>query len=291
MMNEESTRAVPIQSVDGSARPFVPWLFATGIVALFFPVYYEAAVLWLSDDNYAHGIFILPISIALLWMQRDAIRQARQQPVAWGLLPLSLGLLLETAGYLLRIKSIAALALIPVVAGAILVLHGREFWRIARFSTYFLFFAVPVPGIILSIPSAWIQRASSDGAALLMKALGYPLVQTGNLIDIPGMTLEVADVCSGFKKLTACIAFSLLYGYVYPLSGGKRWLLFLASIPIALIANVIRVSALIAVASAGGKHALHSAHDWAEIFVLIVAFCLFILFGRMLGCKNPRFSL
>jgi exosortase len=272
-----------------TSRSTVPWLLVAAIIALFVPVYYEAATLWLSDDAYSHCIFILPISLGLLWMQREAIRQAPLQPTAWGLLPLTLGLLLETVGYLFRIKSVAALALVPVVTGAILLLHGRALWKIARFSVYFLLCAVPLPGVLLSAPSAWIQRASSTGAATLMSALGYPLTQTGNIIEIPGLTLEVADVCSGFKKLTACVAFALLYGYFFPLSRTKRVLLVLASIPIALLANIIRVSGLVAVATAGGKPAVNIAHDWAEIFVLVVAFGLFVLLGKILGCKTPRF--
>jgi exosortase len=122
-----------------------------------------------------------------------------------------------------------------------------------------------------------------------MSALGFTVLQNGNLIEIPGMTLEVAEVCSGFRKLIALGAFSLLYGYLFDIAPWKRAVLFLAAFPIALMANVIRISALIAVSSMWGEKALHIAHDWAEVFVLVIAFALYLLLGKGIGCKNLRF--
>jgi exosortase len=270
-------------------RPVLLTVFA--LLALFAPVLWEAGEMWWKYEDYAHGFFIVPLSLALVWLQRGEIQKARPAPSVWGVVPLALGLALETLGYLLRVKFVATIALIPVLYGVVLLLHGKDLWRIVRFSVFFLFFAAPIPGALLAAPSNWVQSASSTGASILMKAIGYPIIQTGNLIEIPGMTLEVADVCSGFKKLTAFLAFSLLYGYFFSIGWGKRLALFVAAVPIALAANIIRVSGLIMVAHAGGQRALNTAHDWAEIFVLIVAFFIFVFFGKLIGCKTPRFSL
>jgi len=176
-----------------------------------------------------------------------------------------------------------------VLWGGILLLHGTELWRKLRFVVFFLIFAAPMPDLITRPLSAQIQNASTVISAEAMSFLGYPLIRTGNRIDTPQVSVEVAEVCSGFKKLTALVAFSFLYGFMFDIGIGKRALLVLSAYPIALITNSIRICALIAIGSAGGESALHAAHDWAEMGVLVVAFVLFTLWGRLLGCKTLKY--
>lgn len=265
--------------------PFGLYLYIVALVALYAQILWETGQAWLTNENYSHGIFIFPISIWLLWIQRKQLREMVSEPTIWGLFPLSMGLLLEIVGYLLNVKFLAMISLIPVLAGSILIFYGKEVWKRARFATCFLFFAAPVPGFLLLPLTVWIQSVSSTGARLCMQSLGYPVLQTGNVLQIPGMSVEVAEACSGFKKVIALFAFALVYGYLYRLSPFKRFLLVVAAIPIALLANIIRISGLIAAGSAGGIKALHSAHDMAEMLVLVIAFILFVWLGRILGCK------
>ncbi|HZT44231.1 MAG TPA: exosortase/archaeosortase family protein [Chthonomonadaceae bacterium] len=268
--------------------PRTTQLFALALLLLYIPVVRDTARAWFTDENYAHGVFIFPITAFLIWTQRQAIRRAVPQPTMWGLALLAGGLLLEIAGYLVPIEFLAMVSLIPVLAGSILLLHGKALWKVVRFPVYFLFFAAPLPGFFLGKISVWIQGLSATGSAQSMKLLGYTIVQTGNLIDIPGMRLGVEEACSGFKKLLALLAFALLYGYLNRLSPGKRMLLVLVAIPIAIVANILRIMALIAVSSAGGLTAFHAVHDWAEVFVLIIAFGMFMLFGKLIGCKTEE---
>jgi exosortase len=279
----------------GRSAPSTPssWIvlgFGVLLAALYAPVIWEGAHLWFSDENYAHGVFIIPVSLGLVWLQRDAIRRVALRPDLWGLAPLALGLIAECIGYLLGSKGLAMLSLVPTLAGVVLLLHGRELWKIVAFPVCFLVFTARLPGGLTDPISQWIQAVSTTGAVSLMNLLGYPLIQQGNLIELPGITLEVAAVCSGFKKLVALVAFSLLYGYLFRISRGKRLLLVAVAIPIAVLANIIRIGGLIAVTSAGGLTALHTAHDGAELVVLVVAYFLFVSFGKLIGCETSRFS-
>lgn len=276
----------------------VPWpvtvyLYLLGLAVLYTPPIVDAVQQWLRDEYQAHGIFILPISLGILWLQREKIRNLAVRPVAWGLIPLALGLLLRVGSWLLRVDTqfINMWSLVLVLAGSILILHGRELWRIAAFPVLFLLTAGGIPDKITLPLSALLQRVSSIGAAFVMKTLGLPIIQAGNVIEVPGCQLEVAEACSGIKKMVALIACSLLYGYLFQLSWWRRILLVALTIPIAVFANTVRVSGLIGVSYLGGVHALHIAHDWAEILVLVVAFFLFVGAGKLLGCKTLRFSL
>jgi exosortase len=272
------------------AWPRSAWLFWIAVALLYAPVIVETAKLWMTDDNYSHGAFIFPISAFVLYLQRKQIRETPLKPVAWGLLPLALGLLLQSGSYLMHIRYVSMWSIVLTLAGGILIFYGKEIWKIARFAVFFLLFAAPIPYRIIDPPSKWIRSASTTGAAITMKGLGYALIQKGNKIEVPGYALEVADVCSGFKKTVALLAFSLLYGYMFQIGIGKRALLVLAAVPIGIAANILRVSGLIAVTMAGGLPALHVAHDWGELTALGIAFLMFIGVGKLIGCRTLRFA-
>ena len=273
-----------------SPRLWLALVLALLLAAIYVPVIREGAVLWLTNDNYAHGVFIFPISIALIWLQRRRILEAKQAPTAWGLLVLTAGLLMELLGHILGSNGLAMASLVPTLAGAVLILHGREGWRLTSFPICFLVFTARMPASLFDPMSHAIQRASSIGAAAVMICLGYPIMRSGNVIQIPGMTLEVADACSGFKKLIALVAFALLYGYLFRADLWKRVVLVISAVPIAAVANIVRVSLLIGVAAAWGDRGFRLVHDSAELLVLVISFFLFVGLGKRLGCDTTRFS-
>ena len=266
--------------------PGTMWLFLAGVALVYAPIILNAAGQWISNDNYAHGFFIFPVSIFLLWMRKDQIQAAERRPEMWGLLLIPIGLVGAMASYLLQIKYIGMWSLIPTLAGGILALHGRRLWKTAQFSVWFLLFAAPIPNSFLGPLTGAIQNLSTTGAAAIMGTLGYPVLQHANVLQVPGATLEVATACSGFHKLISLLAFAAIYGHLFLDSFGKRSLLMLMAIPIALLVNVLRICSLVAAAIYGGLPALHATHDPAEIVAIGVSFVLFVLVGKKIGCKT-----
>lgn len=270
---------------------WLPWVFGVGVLALYAPTLAEAAHQWMINDNYAHGIFIFPLCAFILWLRRDDLKHVRPNPSAWGLLPLSVGLGLECLSYMLQIKYIGMWTLAITLTGGVLLLYGPAMLPYVRFVLLFSLLAAPLPHFLLNSITTWIQNASTQGAAGLMTLLGYPLIRNGNVIQVPGATLEVAAACSGFHKLLSLTAFTLLYSYLFTTNQGKRLILLAIVLPLALLVNILRISGLIAVAASGGLTALHRAHDPAEYCAIALAFGILLLVGRSLGCRNIRFSL
>jgi EpsI family protein len=276
----------PRPSLSITVWPWSMWLFLAGVALVYAPIIVGAAGQWISNDNYAHGFFIFPVSIFLLWMRKDQIQAAERKPEAWGLLLILIGLLGAIGGYLMQIKYIGMWSLIPTLAGGILALHGRQLWKIVQFSVWFLLFAAPIPNSFLGPLTGQIQGLSTTGAAMIMGTLGYPVIQQANVLQVPGASLEVATACSGFHKLISLLAFAAIYGHLFLDSSGKRSLLILMAIPIALLVNVLRICGLVAAAIYGGLPLLHATHDPAEIVAIGVSFVLFVLVGTKLGCKT-----
>ena len=274
--------------------PGAMWLFLAGVTLVYAPIILNAAGQWISNDNYAHGFFIFPVSIFLLWMRKDRIQAAERKPESWGLLLVLIGLTGAMGGYLLQIKYIGMWSLIPTLAGGILALHGRQLWKIVQFSVWFLLFADPIPNSFLGPLTGEIQGLSTTGAAAIMATLGYPVLQHANVLQVPGASLEVATACSGFHKLISLLAFAAIYGHLFLDSFGKRSLLVLMAIPIALLVNVLRICSLVAATIYGGLPVLHALHDPAEIVAIGLSFVLFVLAGKKLECKtivsSPRLA-
>jgi exosortase len=271
------------------AWPRSGWLFAILLLALYWPALMWTGRLWLTRDAYSHCVYILPISLFVVWLRRKEIREALVQPSAWGFIPLALGLTIYSAAYLLRLEMFLMWTLIPVLAGGILVLHGPGLWRITRFAVLFLVFAAPIPYPVEDQLNEWLKSITSFCTAGLVSAMGFTLDRQGNLLEVPGALLEVADGCSGYKKFIAMVAFASLYSYLFAISNRKRAALLLLSMPIAIVANVIRVVGLTLAVMIGGVPLFEQVHDWAERSVLVIAFVLFILVGKAIGCKRLRF--
>lgn len=262
-------------------------VFGAAVLVLYWHTLVDAVHIWLTAENYAHGVFIIPICLGLLYLNRERIRRADVHPSAWGLAFLVPGLAVMCIAHYLRASIIPMWTLVPVLLGGVLLLHGTRLFRVTAFPIGYLVFGAQIPFGILYMLNMWIKSASTSGAAAIMRGLGYSIIQSGNLIEIPGFSLEVADVCSGYKKLTALVAFAFLYAYIFRASWWRTVLLIASAIPIAVFTNAIRVAGLVAVTSAWGQRGLNIAHNSAEMVVLVVAFILFVQFGKLIGCKTP----
>lgn len=271
--------------------PLAARALALLLLLLYIPVIREVAQQsWLHDDTYTHGLLVLPTALALVWHQRERLHAAVYAPQERGLWLLLAGLLMLAFAWLLHIKLLMIVSLVPVLSGCTLALHGRALERETRFAVLFLLFAAPIPLSLLNIVGAQVQRGSTLGAVQLMGFLGYTLHRSGNVIDVPGMRLEVAQACSGFNKLFALTAFAVLYGHIYGLPLVRRGVLILSTLPIALLANVLRIAALGIIATSFGPRMEAMAHDPAELSVILLSCLLFIVLGHLLGCRENRFA-
>ncbi len=261
-------------------------LLAAALAIIYVPLLGEAVRIWESDDAETYGFFILPIVAFLIWLQRDHLRGLPLRPSRAGVVLLAAGLLVETAAYLLRLKWIPLLSLVPVLAGAILAVAGADWWRLLRFPILFLAFAAPIPTAVTLPVSTAVQEISTKGVVAGLDWAGVPAVQNGFQIDTPTASVEVAKECSGFKKLTSFLVFATLLGYLGRLTWPKRLALVASAVLVAIVVNVARIAALVVIATNMGMGAMHKAHDGAEYAVILVAFGLMMLIAKGLGWQS-----
>ena len=197
---------------------------------------------WGSDDNYSHGFFVIPLAVYFAWAKRDRLAHAEKRPEWTGLLVIAGSLLVWMAGTLGSELFLTRVSLIGVVAGTIWFVWGRTHARILAFPVLFLLLMIPLPAIVFNQIAFPLQLLASQLGEATIAAAGVPVLREGNVLHLPARTLEVAEACSGIRSLVSLIFLAIVLGYFTDLRGRGRVVLALSAIPIAIVANAVRVA-------------------------------------------------
>ena len=197
---------------------------------------------WRSDANYSHG-FLVPLFAAYFaWERRFALVAAPRQPNLVGAAVVAGGLLTLLAGTFAAELFLTRVSLIGVLAGIVLFLWGPAHLRILTFPLAFLLLMVPLPAIVFNQVAFPLQLVASRAGELVIAMAGVPVLREGNLLQLPGRTLEVAEACSGIRSLVSLLMLAILLGYFTERAISRRVVLALAAVPLAIVANAIRVA-------------------------------------------------
>jgi exosortase len=211
----------------------VLWLYAAVLARL--------AHQWWTDPNFSHGFFVPVFALYVVWEKRHSLRAAQGAPSSWGLAVLLFSLCTLILGVLGAELFLSRVSLIMLLVGIVLFLQGWGMLRALMFPLAFLLLMVPIPSIILNQITFPLQILASKLSAWTLPLLGVPVLREGNVINLPAMPLEVADACSGIRSLLSLTCLAVMYGYLLEKRIGIRVILALASIPIAVAANGLRI--------------------------------------------------
>ncbi len=259
-----------------SSASLVGWIVLT--CALAWAYWAPMAVLvrrWWTEPDYHHG-FLVPLFAAyLLWKRRETMPAFTGQGSWWGIALVVLAAVMRWTGAYFYFGLLGALSLVPCLAGIVLFVGGRQALRWAGPSIMFLIFMVPAPGLLGDVLSNPLQRLGTVISTYVLQTLGIPAVAQGNVILLTESELGVAEACSGLRMMmlfvTVCVAAALLMEW----SLVKKILVVLSAVPIALVANVVRITAT-AILYETASHQLADAfyHDLAGWFMMPLAVLL-----------------
>lgn len=220
---------------------FAPLSLATLAIIMYAPVLISLARQWWDDPNYGHGFFVPIFAGYVLWSERDRWGALTLRPNNFGFAIMLFAIVLRVIGMLGAELFTARLSLVVLIAGIVLFLAGRQALRSIAFPIGYLLFMIPLPAIVyyqLTLPlQLWASRLGATG----LVALGIHTVRQGNLLLLPNCTLNVVEACSGIRSLLSLLAAVVAYGYLAEPSTWKRGLLAVASIPVAIAANGLRL--------------------------------------------------
>jgi exosortase len=212
----------------------IAWLYGSILVRLF-------AQFWI-DKNTAHGYFVPLFSAFVLWQDRNNLRKIQAKPSWTGALILAGGLVVLALGDLGAELFLSRVSLLFVLAGLTILFWGWDLFRGALFPWAFLFLMIPLPNLIFQKITFPLQTYAAQLASTLLPYFDVPVLREGNVINLPGpIPLEVAEACSGIRSLLSLITLAIIYGYLMDTRQWVRILLTASAIPIAVVANSLRI--------------------------------------------------
>jgi exosortase len=209
------------------------WLYA--------PILLRLVQQWWSDPNFSHGFFVPAFAAFVLWQDRSRLASIRPAPSAWGLALILFSLCTLVLGVFGAELFLSRVSLLMLATGMILFFQGWEFLRAVLFPLLFLVLMVPIPAIVFSQITFPLQILASKLSATVLPYFGVPVFREGNVINLPAMPLEVAEACSGIRSLLSLTTLAIMYGYLLEKRIAIRVTLALASVPIAVAANGLRI--------------------------------------------------
>ena len=261
-------------------------LLLAGFLVLYLPSYWDVArTVWTTDEQ-GHGPIILAVSLWLLYNHRHALAALPAQP-AWGLgLPLLLvGLVFYALGRSQSFLGLEVGSQILLLCALTLGFLGKRALRLIWFPLFFLAFMTPLPEVLVADVTAPLKSAVSTVSAHLLYALGYPVSRAGVILNVGQYQLLVADACAGLNSMFTLEALGLLYmNLMQYTSVARNVALSILVIPIAFLANVVRVIVLVLVTYHFGDAAGQGfVHSFAGMVLFLVGLVLVLFTDYLLG--------
>lgn len=242
--------------------------------------------------NYSHGWLVPVVSMWLVWIRRRELLAVERRNSRLGWVVILAALALHWMGARGELPQLSVVGFIGLIFGVPLYFFGWGVARIVFFPCVYLLFAVPL-GFLdsLTFPLRMFATVVSEG---MLNGLGIPVERVGTALKSTlgqGFSLDVADPCSGIRSLMAMMAVSAAYAYVTQPTVGRKWVLFLSAIPLAVVGNIGRILAIGLVAVLFGMPAAMGVyHDYSGYVFYAFAIGSMLLVDRLLNKLPPAFS-
>lgn len=242
------------------------WLFWDGLSVMW--------TAWLETPEYSHGLLIPPITLFLIWQQKDRLERIPFRGSWWGVALVLLGSGLLVLGQLATIFAVVQYAYLVTLFGLVLAFTGPAAFRLLFVPLLLLIFMIPLPEFVLANLSTKLQLLSSQIGVWFIRLFDISVFLEGNVIDLGGYKLQVAEACSGLRYLFPLMTLGFLMAYFYKGAPWKRAVLFLSSIPITVLMNSFRVGVIAVTVDRWGiemaEGFLHEFQGWMVFMVSAV---------------------
>ncbi len=242
-------------------------------------------VYWKGED-YSYGPVVPMVAAGLfVWKWRKTLHRKPLSTANSGLVVILAGVTIYWIGVKAANPRLVAGSLEVLIFGLILYLAGWEWAKELWFPCAFLFFMIPFN--FLDQYSFQLRIFVAQISTSLLNGLGVDVYREGTGIYSTAsrfLPLEVADPCSGIRSLMALMALTSLYGYVTMDQPWKKWVLFLSSVPLAVVGNLVRITTVALVAQGFGQDwAMKIYHDYSGYIVFSLAILCMIGLGALLN--------
>lgn len=259
------------------------------LTLLYLPTLIDLVSDWYNDANYSHGFLAPLISGYLVWKKRESLSKILQSQSGAGesraagvwLILIAMGMYILGNGaaefFTTRVSYVLALA------GLTTYHFGAQILRKTWFEHVFLLFMIPLPYVIYYAVTFPMQLLATKISIAGLDMIGVSAIRQGNVIHLSGISLEVAEACSGIRSMISLLALGAVYGYMTQKTSLGRWIVFLSTAPLALITNVMRVFTTAILAYAFEANVTDEPlHTIMGLSVFVTAFILLFIISAVL---------
>ncbi|QWV91850.1 exosortase/archaeosortase family protein [Geomonas oryzisoli] len=245
-------------------------------LAVFSPIVPEMVGEWGSHSDNNHGFLVPLVTLYFLWHQKGELSAGEIDCAKWGGVILAASLAIYLVSFAGGAAFPARIAMVASLFGLLWFCLGNAWIRVMAFPVLFLLFMVPVPYSVMSLVSMPLQLIATRLSAWIIQMCAIPVYREGNMLYFVGTQLEVAEACSGIRSIMSLTMLGSIFAYLAPVGWQRRALIVVAAVPIAMTANIIRISGTGILANYfGDRVARGFLHDFSGLAVF--AFGLLML--------------
>jgi exosortase len=230
-------------------RRVMSGLVAVAVLCLgFAPVFLDWYRSAMVSDLHSHVLLIPVVCVYLLVIGRsDLVWDSKPSPVGGGVLmgisALLLGwvLVANPAWSQVDLVAVKLVAFVGLLWGIGLLIMGKRWMGSALFPAGFLIFMIPLPDAAVEHLEQFLMVLSAWLSELLFSWGGIPVFKQGQVLELPGIVLEVAQECSGIRSSWVLLITSVLAAYLFLPTVPRRIALVAAVLPLAILRNATRI--------------------------------------------------
>jgi exosortase len=280
----EAELNITANAADGSRTLWRCLGLAAAVVFVHFHTLVSLGTRWYYEADNTYGFFVPLVSLYLVWRVRARLMEIETRPARWGAILVSLAILGQLLGIATDVGYVQGISLIALIAGLVIWLGGWKLFRATAFPILYLILMVPLPGSVFSAIASPLQSIASFCSAGLLEVLRVPVDREGNVFRLAGVSLEVAEACSGLRSLVGLLSMGILLGYLITPRLWERVALAVSTIPIAVAANVVRVTGTgIIYEYVGARYGQGFYHGFGAWIVFVFALAALLGEATLLG--------
>jgi exosortase C (VPDSG-CTERM-specific) len=214
-------------------------------------------------------ILLVPfVSAYLLYLRRNQLPKKYNTDLPFTLISLAAGLGLLAFTYFVGFAGRApanndrivllTLSFLWWLAAGVFFFFGRGWMRAAAFPLAYLIFMVPMPDAMADALEIASKSAAAEVANVLFHFSGTPFLRAGPVFQLPNITIEIAQECSGIRSSWVLFMTSILAANLFLKTRWRRFALVAFVIPLGILRNGFRILVIGLLCVNVGPQMIHS---------------------------------
>jgi exosortase len=281
--NLQAPRAAPFRGLGG--------VLLGGLVLLLGLAYWDAFGglwnYWIEGYNWQ---FLIPVAfVYMLRERRDLYAGLTRQPnVPVGTLLLVLACAMLVAGQLSSTNGLREASMLVTAFALTFLLFGNRYVRKLFWPLAYLGLMLSFPSELLGMLREPLKLISATVSTEVLRAMGYAVYRQGTFLQLPHITLEVADSCSGLNQLVSSIALGIPLAFTMLNRWWERLFIVALSMVMGIVMNWVRVVLISIWHYESAKTEVHGPHGIYELpFIFLVGVAITIAVAMAMSRRSP----